>query len=208
MYNKFFHRVFGEKLKVLSKQSDSSDISQSNKDDYNLVKSYTTFSYIILILVLLWIVVNTTIFSRMFWASIDKEIKSQGKIVEKTVTSLFSSADNYFNYIGDKIATLKQEEVNDLISIILQKPLDRDLLKRNTLSWMNVNFIDDKSGNEASSEKMRPKNINSSKKCYPLDNSVPNIAWHMKIEKIVSSEIRGDKEIVPVSMKINLRNSY
>lgn len=65
---KFFYSIFKKEL---------------NKEESCLFNSYAKFSYIIFILLFIWVALSTVIFSKLFWTSFDRKISSQEIITEE-----------------------------------------------------------------------------------------------------------------------------
>ncbi len=175
-----------------------------SEQQMDLAQSYTIFSYILIALILGWVTLNTFMVYRSFWVSLDKQVKFQSGVVEKAATFLMAAVDNYLNYVGDKILTLQGEKKKDTISKVLKKTLNRDALRINISSWMNISFVDDKSLVAITSDEGVLKKAVKPKEYFPVKEAEKKNAWRLKVGRKTHIETDiASYDMLPIAMRID-----
>lgn len=196
-YPKYFLKINKRRERIVKKQKRKMDLG----------KAYGIFSNLILIIVLAWISLNAFMIYKNFWIGIDKQTKFQSGVVEKAATSLFSSVDNYLNYIGDKLLILKGEQDLNTISNFLTRTLNKDAAQRNVSSWININFVDKNEDIVVDGRKGILEIKNKPDSYYPMEEARTKNAWRLKIGKLTHIETDFTAyNMTPVAMRIDYDN--
>ena len=199
-YSKRFGKIHKRYKKIYNPK-------KMDEERMDLAQSYTVLSYILLLLVFGWITLNAIMVYRGFWTNLDKQVKFQSGVVEKASTSLMSSVDNYLNYIGDKILTLKGESDKETIFRVLKKTLNRDSFQRNVSSWINISFVDSKNKIVITSEDGILKNTIDPPEYFPINEAANKNGWHLKVGKITHiNSNTASYDMLPTAMRIDYDN--
>ncbi len=174
------------------------------EEKMDLAQSYTVFSCILLLLVLSLLTINTFVVYRNFWANLDNQVKFQSGVIEKAATSLMGAVDNYINYVGDKLLTLKGEKQKETIAHVLQKTLNRDALQKNVSSWINISFVDNDGKVTITSDEGILKHPVDPKEYFPVREAKQKNAWRLKVGRIehIETDI-ASYNMLPVAMRID-----
>lgn len=177
---------------------------KKQKTKMDLGRAYSIFSYVLVFLIVGWIVLNTIMIYRNFWVALEKQVAFQSGVVEKAVTSLMSSVDNYMNYVGDKLLTLKGEKDKKVIAQLLKKTLNKDALQRNVSSWMSISFVDPNSKVVVTSEGGVLKTPIDPKEYFPVEEAERKNAWRLKMGKKIHIETDiALYDMLPVALRID-----
>lgn len=170
----------------------------------NLAESYNIFTYIIFILIFSWISLNTFMFQKTFWESLNKQVTFQGGVIEKAASSLISAADNYLNYVGDKLLALENIDNNKTISGLIKRTANRDALQRNVSSWMRISFVDNNNQVAITSDKGQLEQPMAPQKYYPLNEALDNETWRLRVGNVthIETDITSYK-MLPIAMRID-----
>lgn len=177
------------------------------KKKMDLAQAYNVFSNLILVIVISWITLNTLMIYRSFWSGVDKQVKFQGDVIEKAATTLFSSVDNYLNYIGDKLLILKEEKNPKAIAQFLTKTLNKDSLQRNVSSWININFLNPEGKIIIDSRRGVLETPIAPEAYFPIAEANERSAWRLRIGEM--THIENDftsYDILPVAMRLDYDN--
>ena len=170
----------------------------------DLAQSYTIFSCVLLLLILSLLTINTFVVYRGFWYNLDNQIKFQSGVIEKASTSLMGAVDNYINYVGDKLLTLKGEKDKSTIAHILQKTLNRDALQKNVSSWINISFVDNDGKVIITSDEGVLKTPVDPNGYFPVREAKQKNAWRLKVGQLTHIETDiASYNMLPVAMRID-----
>lgn len=199
-YSKRFGKIHKRYKKIYNPR-------KMEEERMDLAQSYTILSYILLLLVFGWITLNAFMIYRGFWINLDKQVKFQSGVVEKAATSLMSSVDNYLNYIGDKILTLKGESNKETIFNVLKKTLNRDSLQRNVSSWINISFVDSDNKITITSEEGLLKNAINPPQYFPIAEAGKKNGWRLKVGQITHiNSNTASYDMLPTAMRVDYDN--
>jgi len=183
------------------------NVRKKDQEKMDLGRAYSIFSYILISLILAWVTLNTFMVYHNFWLNLDKQMKFQSGVIEKATTSLMSAVDNYLNYIGDKLLTLKGEKDQQVIAHILRKTLNKDVLQQNVSSWMNVIFVDNNSKITITSDEGILKKAIDPAPYFPIKEAARKNAWRLKIGTMTHIETDlTSYDMLPVAMRIDYDN--
>ncbi len=170
----------------------------------DLAQSYTIFSCVLLLLILSLLTINTFVVYRGFWYNLDNQVKFQSGVIEKASTSLMGAVDNYINYVGDKLLTLKGEKDKNTIAHILQKTLNRDALQKNVSSWINISFVDNDGKVIITSDEGVLKTPIDPNSYFPVREAKQKNAWRLKVGQLTHIETDiASYNMLPVAMRID-----
>ena len=190
--------------KILKRHERIFHPKKRKKEKMDLGRAYSIFSYVLIFLILGWIVLNTFMIHRNFWIALEKQVIFQSGVIEKATTSLMSSVDNYMNYVGDKLLTLKGEKDKKIIAQILKKTLNKDALQRNVSSWMSISFVDANSKVIVTSEDGVLKKPIEPKEYFPIKEAERKNAWRLKIGKMIHIETDiALYDMLPAALRID-----
>lgn len=177
------------------------------KKKMDLAQSYTVFAFVLLLLIFALLTINTFVVYRGFWSNIDNQIKFQSGVIEKATTSLMGAVDNYINYVGDKLLTLKGEKNNETIASILRKTLNRDALQKNVSSWISINFVNNEGKVSITSDEGVLKRPIDPKEYFPIREAKQKNAWRLKVGQMTHIETDiASYNMLPVAMRIDYDN--
>ncbi len=180
--------------------------SKKPKKSKNLTQSYNTFSYLLFGLISIWLVMNLYLSYSNFWREKEKEITFQNHVVEEAASSLMSGAENHINYIGDKLLALSKETDYQAIANFIKKTNSRDLMQKNTSSWMMVDFINNKNKIViTSSGEILKKPIDPpSHFTKPIKEALNAKAWRLKLGALTHIETEfSSYNMLPIVMRID-----
>lgn len=196
-YSKRFNKIHKRYKKIYAAKKKS-------EERMDLGQSYTVFSCVLFLLILGWLSLNTFMVYRNFWMNLDKQVQFQSGVVEKAATSLMGAVDNYINYVGDKLLTLKGEKNQKTIAHVLQKTLNRDALQKNVSSWINISFVDNDGKVIITSDEGVLKKPIAPKKYFPLEEAKRKNAWRLKVGQMTHIETDiASYNMLPVAMRID-----
>ena len=172
----------------------------------DLARSYNLFSTVLMGLVAIWVVINGFMVYNEFWRNLNRQIQFQTSTVEKATSSLMSAVDNYLNYVGDKLFTLKQEQNLTTIAGFTKKTASLDALQKNVSSWIRMSFVD-KSGKiiiaagKILEEPLDPPEY------FNIPKAMKAPAWRIRTGKMTHVETPiSSYNALPVAMRIDYDN--
>ncbi len=169
----------------------------------DLARSYNLFSLVLMVLVGLWVILNGFMIYSEFWRNLDRQIKFQNATIEKATSSLISAVDNYLNYVGDKLLTLKQEQKLDTIAGFTKKTASRDALQNNVSSWIRMSFVDNGGKIIISAGKILKEPLDTPE-YHDIQRVMKEDAWRIRIGKMVHVETPvSDYDALPIAMRID-----
>lgn len=175
---------------------------RTKKDESSITKSYSAFSYIIILLVIIWTALNAFSIYNSQSKSFAQKVEVQKTIIESIFSNSVSLIDNFSSYVGDKILLFGIEDKN-AIATILKRNNSTDLLPRNFYSWLDVNYVDTKRKLIVSSKDGVLKEPQEIPPYYPVKESLKK-TWIFKLGKITLIEsLFGDYEVIPVAFSID-----
>ncbi len=179
-------------------------IRKKQKEKMDLGRAYSIFSYVLLCLVVGWIALNSFMIYRNFWRGVDKQVVFQSEVIEKASTALFSSVDNYLNYVGDKILALGGEKNLDIISKVVKRTQNKDIGQRNVSSWMNISFVGNNDKIIVVSDNGILKKPEEVADYFPIKEAKIKNAWRLKVGKMTHVETDiASYDMIPVAMRID-----
>ncbi len=169
----------------------------------DLARSYTFFSIFLMSLVAIWVILNGYMIQNEFWRNLNRQIKFQTSTIEKATSSLMSAVDNYLNYVGDKILTLKQEQRIQTIAGFTKKTASRDALQNNVSSWIRMSFVNNEGKITINAGNILEKPINPAE-YYNIPKVMIDDAWRIRIGRLVHIETPiSSYNALPVAMRID-----
>ncbi len=216
--NDYFHKkivkrssidpTYPAKFRKIKKRYDRiHPTKKKQKEKMGLAQAYTIFSYVLVLLILSWLSLNTFMIYRNFWITLDKQVKFQSSVVEKAVTSLMSSVENYFNYVGDKLLSLRVEKNKDMIAQIIKKTLNKDALQRNVSSWMEINFVNPEGLVDITYDDGILSDPFVPEEYFPIEEAENKKAWRLRFGQITHIETDiTSYDFIPVAMRIDYDN--
>ena len=169
----------------------------------DLARSYNLFSLVLMGLVAVWVILNGFMVNNEFWRNLNLQIKFQTSTVEKATSSLMSAVDNYLNYVGDKLLTLKQEQELSTIAGFSRKTASRDVLQNNVSSWIRMSFVDNNGKIIISAGNILKKPIETPK-YFNIPKVMREDAWRIRIGQMVHIETPiSSYNALPVAMRID-----
>lgn len=166
----------------------SSQFESNNISPIDLTHSYAVFSIILMLLVVTWLIINSINVIFNFWSAVGTRSRVQSGVVEKAVTSLFSSVESHFNYVGDKILEFGGNNNEELVSIFTKRTKNKDISQNNVASWMGVSFVDAQDKVTVSSDRFLQKNLTNPEEYFPIRETDGRGAWSLKIGNMVHIE--------------------
>ncbi len=191
------------KFSRIRKRYERMSAKDKRKEKMGLGQAYSIFSYILVILGLCWVSLNTWMIYNNFWSNLDKQVKFQSGVIEKAATSLFSEVDNYLNYVGDKLLEMQGESKRNLIAAFLKKTKNKDVTQRNASSWMNISLANDDNKIIVNSNGILKNPITMSP-YFPIEEAKSKKAWRLKIGQ--KTHIENDLtsyDMLPVALRID-----
>lgn len=200
-YPKQFPKIYSRYKRIfLNANSD-------NKTGLDLAQSYGIFSYTIVSLTFLWLLLNGILVYSSFWSSLEKQVELQSDVIEKATTSIMSSVENYLNYVGDKILTLEKENDPKIVAKVIKRTMNKDALLRNVSSWMSINFVDKHGNITVTSDDGVVEDPIKPNEYFPIQEAKENKAWRLKVGKVTTIETDITLyKVLPVAMRIDYDN--
>lgn len=169
----------------------------------DLARSYNLFSLVLMALVGTWVILNGYMIQNEFWRNLNRQIKFQTSTVEKATSSLMSAVDNYLNYVGDKILTLKQEQKIETIAGFTRKTASRDALQNNVSSWIRMSFVNNDGKITINAGNILEEPIDPPE-YYNIPRVMIDDAWRIRIGQLVHIETPvSSYNALPVAMRID-----
>lgn len=138
-----------------------------------------------------------------FWRNLNRQIKFQTSTIEKATSSLMSAVDNYLNYVGDKLLTLKQEQKSATIAGFTKKTTSRDALQNNVSSWIRISFVDNNGKITATAGNILKEPLDPPE-YYNIPKVMKEDAWRARIGKMVHVETPiSSYNVLPIAMRID-----
>ena len=141
-----------------------------------------------------------------FQRNLNRQIRFQTSTIEKAASSLMSAVDNYLNYVGDKLLTLKQEQNLTTIAAFSRKTTSRDALQENVSSWIRMSFVDKNGKIIIAGGKILKKPLDPPE-YFNIPQVTQDKAWRIRIGKMTHVENPlSSYEALPVAMRIDYDN--
>ncbi len=177
--------------------------NSEKKKSLDLNNSYSALGYTVLILAMLWTMTNSYIIYRNFFNSVKAKIENQTSVIELVSTNLLSAADNYLNYVGDRILVFYAKTNPVAMKNILKKTPNRDIFQKNISSWLTMEFVNVDGLVTVSTLKGIHDVPSLPADYYPVEKAVKD-PWRFKIGKIqhFENEITS-YDYLPVAMSID-----
>ncbi len=154
-------------------------------------------------LVATWVILNSFMLYNEFWRNLNRQIRFQTTTIEKATSSLMSAVDNYFNYVGDKLLTLKQEQKLLTIAGFSKKTASLDALQNNVSSWIRMSFVDNDGKIIISAGAILKEPLNTPE-YYNIPKVMREDAWRIRIGQMVHVETPiSSYDALPVAMRID-----
>lgn len=175
---------------------------RNNRDKLSITQAYSTFSYVIIILVLSWTFLNALSIYKNQRESFRQRVEEQKAIIEKNFSNSISLVDNFSSYVGDKILLFGTDDKR-AIATILKKNNTSDSIIRNIYSWIDVDYVNVYNKLVVSSKHGILEKEENVPSYYPLSEAAKK-KWVFKIGKVtLIKSVYGDYKIVPVAFAID-----
>ncbi|MBU6141018.1 MAG: response regulator [Proteobacteria bacterium] len=169
----------------------------------DLARSYNLFSLVLMVLIAAWVVLNSFMLSGQFKRNLNRQIRFQTATIEKATSSLMSSVDNYINYVGDKLLTLKQEQKLSTIAGFSKRTASLDALQNNVSSWIRLSFVNNE-GKIIIAAGSLLKQPQKTPDYYNISKVMKEDAWRIRIGQMVHVETPiSSYDALPVAMRID-----
>jgi signal transduction histidine kinase/DNA-binding response OmpR family regulator len=197
-YSQRFYKIRKRHQKILQRRAWQQKL--------DLARSYNLFSIVLMALVGVWVVINGLMVYNEFWRNLNRQIQFQTSTVEKATSSLMSAVDNYLNYVGDKLLSLKHEQNLTTIAAFSRKTISLDALQKNVSSWIRMSFVD-KNGKIIIATGDILKKPLDPPEYFNIPQVTQDKAWRLRIGKLTHFDAPlSSYEALPVAMRIDYDN--
>lgn len=182
----------------------ASQLRRGRRGKLGLGEAYNAFSFAILSIVIIWIIVNSSIVYINYINDLRKRTEFFSSVVEETTNNLISSVDNYLDYIGNKILAFADvgNDRQKNIERIIQKTLTKDILGRNLSSWLAINFVSLDSKTVITSDRGILSEPQITPDYFPIAKAIKS-PWRLQIGRIREVHDIISYKSIPVSMAID-----